>query len=148
MFEIPVKWLVFILTIYLPFNIVVSMNNPLTRKTYIVQMDRSAKPENFTSHLEWYSSKVQSVLSKPEIEGNADEEDRIIYSYETAFHGVAAKLNEEEAERLEEADGVVAIFPETKYQLHTTRSPMFLGLEPEDTTSVWSEKLAGHDVIV
>ena len=124
------------------------MNNPLTRKTYIVQMDRSAKPENFTSHLEWYSSKVQSVLSKPEIEGNADEEDRIIYSYETAFHGVAAKLNEEEAERLEEADGVVAIFPETKYQLHTTRSPMFLGLEPEDTTSVWSEKLAGHDVIV
>ncbi|KAG6754431.1 hypothetical protein POTOM_042470 [Populus tomentosa] len=148
MFEIPVKWLVFILTIYLPFNIVVSVNNPLTRKTYIVQMDRSAKPEYFTSHLEWYSSKVQSVLSKPEIEGNADEEDRIIYSYETAFHGVAAKLNEEEAERLEEADGVVAIFPETKYQLHTTRSPMFLGLEPEDSASVWSEKLADHDVIV
>ncbi|KAG6753445.1 hypothetical protein POTOM_043513 [Populus tomentosa] len=148
MFEIPVKWLVFILTIYLPFNTVVSMNNPLTRKTYIVQMDRSAKPEYFTSHLEWYSSKVQSVLSKPEIEGNADEEDRIIYSYETAFHGVAAKLNEEEAERLEEADGVVAIFPETKYQLHTTRSPMFLGLEPEDSASVWSEKLADHDVIV
>lgn len=148
MFEIPVKWLVFILTIYLPFNIVVSVNNPLTRNTYIVQMDRSAKPEYFTSHLEWYSSKVQSVLSKPEIEGNADEEDRIIYSYETAFHGVAAKLNEEEAERLEEADGVVAIFPETKYQLHTTRSPMFLGLEPEDSASVWSEKLADHDVIV
>ncbi|KAJ6386538.1 hypothetical protein OIU78_016456 [Salix suchowensis] len=148
MFENTVKWLVFILAIYLAFNAVVSVNTPLKRKTYIVQMDRSAKPGYFTSHLEWYSSKVQSVLSKPEIEGQADEEDRIIYSYETAFHGVAAKLNDEEAERLEEEDGVVALFPETKYQLHTTRSPMFLGLEPEDSTSVWSEKVADHDVIV
>ncbi|KAJ6417764.1 hypothetical protein OIU84_001193 [Salix udensis] len=148
MFENTVKWLVFILAIYLAFNAVVSMSTPLKRKTYIVQMDRSAKPGYFTTHLEWYSSKVQSVLSKPEIEGQADEEDRIIYSYETAFHGVAAKLNDEEAERLEEEDGVVALFPETKYQLHTTRSPMFLGLEPEDSTSVWSEKVADHDVIV
>jgi subtilisin family serine protease len=148
MFGNPVKWLFFILTSYLALNVVISMNTLLTRKTYIVQMDKSAKPEYFTSHLEWYSSKVQSVLSEPQGEGNADEEDRIIYSYETAFHGVAAKLNEEEAARLEEADGVVAIFPETKYQLHTTRSPMFLRLEPEDSTSVWSEKLADHDVIV
>ncbi|KAJ6671992.1 PROPROTEIN CONVERTASE SUBTILISIN/KEXIN [Salix viminalis] len=148
MFENTVKWLVFILAIYLAFNAVVSVNTPLKRKTYIVQMDRSAKPGYFTTHLEWYSSKVQSVLSKPEIEGQADEEDRIIYSYETAFHGVAAKLNDEEAERLEEEDGVVALFPETKYQLHTTRSPMFLGLEPEDSTSVWSEKVADHGVIV
>uniref|UniRef100_A0A6N2MK39 Subtilisin-like protease fibronectin type-III domain-containing protein n=1 Tax=Salix viminalis TaxID=40686 RepID=A0A6N2MK39_SALVM len=148
MFENTVKWLVFILAIYLAFNAVVSVSTPLKRKTYIVQMDRSAKPGYFTTHLEWYSSKVQSVLSKPEIEGQADEEDRIIYSYETAFHGVAAKLNDEEAERLEEEDGVVALFPETKYQLHTTRSPMFLGLEPEDSTSVWSEKVADHGVIV
>lgn len=142
-----VKLLCFILASYLVFNVVLSSGNPFTRKTYIIQMDKHAKPESFSDHLEWYSSLVKSVLS-PENETNADHQERIIYSYQTAFHGVAAKLSEEEAERLEEADDVVAIFPETVYQLHTTRSPMFLGLEPEVSTSVWSQKIADHDVIV
>ncbi|KDP22364.1 hypothetical protein JCGZ_26195 [Jatropha curcas] len=143
------KWMFFIVSSYLAFNVVSSSKNPLTRKTYIIQMDKHAKPEYFSNHFDWYSSKVQSVLSTPENETNeSDNEERIIYSYQTAFHGVAAKLSEEEAERLEEEDGVLAIFPETIYQLHTTRSPMFLGLEPEDSTSVWSETIADHDVIV
>ncbi|MED6200657.1 hypothetical protein PIB30_087369 [Stylosanthes scabra] len=66
-----------------------------------------------------------------------------------AFHGVAAKLSKEEAERLEEQEGVVAIFPERKYQLHTTRSPEFLGLEAlsKGTNSIFSENL-DNDVIV
>lgn len=66
----------------------------------------------------------------------------------TAFHGIAAQLSEEEAEKLEEEDGVVAILPEVKYELHTTRSPMFLGLERDQNTDIWSEKVAGHDVVV
>ncbi|KAK7843419.1 subtilisin-like protease sbt1.3 [Quercus suber] len=110
-------------------------------------MDKSAMPNSFTNHLDWYSSKVKSVLLEPENEG---DEDRIIYNYQTAFHGVAVQLSQEEAERLEEEDGVVAIFPETKYQLHTTRSPMFLGLEAGYSThnNVWGYKILGHDVIV
>ncbi|KAL5744456.1 hypothetical protein ACOSP7_027316 [Xanthoceras sorbifolium] len=135
-----VRWFfLIVITNYVAFTI------GFSKKTYIVQMDKSAMPESFSSHLDWYSSKVKSVVVEPEREG---DEDRIIYSYQTAFHGVAALLSDEEAERLEEEDGVVAVFPETKYELHTTRSPMFLGLEPEDSTSVWSEKLVDHDVIV
>ncbi|KAF2315722.1 hypothetical protein GH714_040254 [Hevea brasiliensis] len=111
-------------------------------------MDKHAKPESFSNHLEWYSSQVKSALSNSENEANAGRQERIIYSYQAAFHGFAAKLSEEEAERLEEADGVLAIFPETIYQLHTTRSPVFLGLEPEVSTSVWSQKIADHDVVV
>ncbi|KAB1222839.1 Subtilisin-like protease [Morella rubra] len=148
MAENPVKRVYSILTIYLFFNLVLSADTKLTKKTYIVHMDKSAIPKSFTNHLEWYSSKVKSVLSKPEKEGDDDDEDRIVYSYQTAIHGVAAWLSEEEAERLEEETGVVAIYPETKYQLHTTRSPMFLGLEPDDNNNVWSQKLSDHDVIV
>jgi hypothetical protein len=148
MAESPVKWACLILTSYLFFNIVLSADTQFGKKTYIVQMDKSAMPSCFTNHLEWYSSKVRSVLIQPEQQGEAGEEDRIIYSYQTAIHGVAARLSEEEAERLEEEDGIVAIFPETKYHLHTTRSPTFLGLEPEDINSVWSQKLSDHDVIV
>ncbi|WCJ36554.1 Subtilisin-like protease SBT1.3 [Euphorbia peplus] len=133
MFSSPVKWLLLlILTTFLPYS--------LTTKTYIIQMDKFAKPQHFSNHVQWYSSKVESVLSQPE--------ERIIYSYETAFHGVAAMLSEEEAEKLEQSDGVLAVFPETRYELHTTRSPTFLGLQPQDTTSVFSDKTADHDVIV
>ncbi|KAJ7975612.1 Subtilisin-like protease [Quillaja saponaria] len=143
----PMKWLVFILTISVSFSIVFSANTQFTKKTYIIQMDKSAMPKSFSDHNEWYSSKVKSVLSNS-VDADIDEEERIVYNYQTAFHGVAARLSEEEAEKLELENGVVAIFPETKYQLHTTRSPMFLGLERQDSTNVWSEKLANHDVVV
>ncbi|GLU20983.1 hypothetical protein SLE2022_371530 [Rubroshorea leprosula] len=148
MAENPEKWLILILTTYLAFTVVLSTKNPLARKTYIVQMDKSAMPASFSDHLEWYTSKLQSVVSTTQIEGNANNEDRVIYSYHNAFHGLAAQLTEEEAEKLEEEDGVIAILPETKYQLHTTRSPLFLGLEPEQSTRIWSDKVVDHDVIV
>ncbi|KAL5570117.1 hypothetical protein UlMin_026692 [Ulmus minor] len=144
MAENPVKWL---LILCLFFNIFLSGKALLAKKTYIIQMDKSAMPKAFSNHLDWYSSKVKSaVFQKENQEG--DEEERIIYNYQTVFHGVAAQLSEEEALKLEEEDGVMAIFPETKYELHTTRSPKFLGLEPVDSTSIWSDKLSDHDVIV
>lgn len=147
MAENPVKGVFLILISYLFLNLALSADTQIAKNTYIVQMDKSAMPNSFTNHLDWYSSKVKSVLVEPENEG---DEDRIIYNYQTAFHGVAVQLSQEEAERLEEEDGVVAIFPETKYQLHTTRSPMFLGLEAGYSThnNVWGYKILGHDVIV
>ncbi|KAI9162197.1 hypothetical protein LWI28_024811 [Acer negundo] len=110
-----VKW-VFLIVIanYVVFTIGFSSDFPiLTKNTYIIQMDKSAMPESFSSHLDWYSSKVKSILVEPEAESD-DDQDRIIYSYQNAFHGIAARLSEEEAERLEEEDGVVAVFPDTK----------------------------------
>ncbi|CAN6709690.1 unnamed protein product [Malus baccata var. baccata] len=125
MVEKPEKWQVLTLTIFMFFNIARSAKTPLTKKTYIVQMDKSAKPESFSNHIDWYSSKVQSVLIYPENqEDGGEDQQRVIYTYQNAFHGVAARLSEQEAERLEEQDGVLAIFPETKYELHTTRSPL------------------------
>ncbi|KAM5557197.1 subtilisin-like protease SBT1.3 [Rosa sericea] len=146
MVEKPViKWLVLILTSCVFFSIALSAKT----QTYIIQMDKSAKPESFTTHLDWYSSKVNSVLNKPD-KGDDQNQDRIIYTYQTAFHGVAAQLSKQEADLLEQQDGVLAIFPEQKYQLHTTRSPLFLGLEPHDSTTdnVWSQRVSDHDVIV
>lgn len=148
MAENPVKWLFFFLTSFLVFGTVFSVQTPATKKTYIVHMDKYAMPDSFSDHLQWYSSKVNAVISKTGEDGEAEDEDRIIYSYQTAFHGVAAQLSEEEAERLEEEDGVMAIIPETKYELHTTRSPMFLGLEPVASINVWSQKFGDQDVVV
>ncbi|KAK3040134.1 hypothetical protein RJ639_027860 [Escallonia herrerae] len=120
---IQAKCLFFFLSSCLTINLVLSASNSqITKKTYIVQMDRSAMPGTFADHVAWYSSMIQSVASQPNKNDDAEEE-RIIYSYQTAFHGVAARLSEEEVERLEKQHGVMAVFPETIYQLHTTRSP-------------------------
>ncbi|VAH35017.1 unnamed protein product [Triticum turgidum subsp. durum] len=118
-------------------------------KTYIVQMAASEKPSSFDFHHEWYASTVKSV-SSAQVE--AEEEDgayaRIVYNYETAFHGFAARLDEDEAERMAEAAGVLAVLPETVLQLHTTRSPDFLGIGPEVSNRIWAAGLADHDVVV
>ncbi|XP_077248630.1 subtilase 1.3 [Tasmannia lanceolata] len=146
----PAKWLILLLTCYLTVGFCVS-TIPHPRKTYIIHMAKSEIPQSFTHHLQWYLSIVNSVTSvtaEPEADDDiGDATERIIYSYETAFHGFAAKFNEEEAERLESSHGVLGVYPETLYKLHTTRSPEFLGLEPEDS-SIWSTALSDHDVIV
>jgi subtilisin family serine protease len=141
---IPLGWMFLLLTI----TFVYSTNTNI--KTYIVQMDKSAMPTAFAHHTQWYSSMIQSVAVNSNKESNSQQEnaERILYSYDTAFHGVAARLSEEEAEKLEDLDGVMAVFPETVYKLHTTRSPVFLGLEPADSTSVWADKVSDHDVVV
>ncbi|CAA0832194.1 subtilase 1.3 [Striga hermonthica] len=121
-----------------------------TKKTYIVYVDKSAKPQEFTDHSEWYSSMVKSVTSHTttrtaDHDEHDDQQDRIIYTYQTAFHGLAARLTEAEAQNLQNHEAVLATFPETVYRLHTTRSPLFLGLEPEQ------HAVAGppaHDVVV
>lgn len=112
-------------------------------------MDKLAKPEVIVDHFQWYASVIKSVTcSNPNKEEYAEDEERILYNYSTAFHGVAAQLTKEEAEKLQEKHGVLAVFPETKYQLHTTRSPLFLGLENGHGSNVWSDGSFHHDVVV
>src|SRR4051812_17571029 len=82
-------------------------------QTYIIHMSKLDMPRSFRSHLDWYSATLNS------------QPDRIIYTYDTAFHGFAARLTKQEAERIEATHGVVAVVPDTLYELHTTRSPEF-----------------------
>ncbi|KAJ0466163.1 putative cucumisin [Helianthus annuus] len=143
--DVTVKWwLCLYLSTYLTLSLVVS-SSINSKKTYIVHVDTSAIPAYYTDHFDWYSSLVKSVAVSINEE---EEEQRLIYTYQSAFHGMAARLTEEEAARLEGQNGVVGVLPEVKYELHTTRSPMFLGLETQDVTSVWSDKLTDHDVVV
>ncbi|GJS89674.1 subtilisin-like protease SBT1.3 [Tanacetum coccineum] len=144
--RIPVKWCL-CLYLYLSSYLTVTLAG-LSKKTYIVHVDNSAIPTSFTDHIDWYSSLVKSVAVSTEGVNEEEDEQRLIYTYQSAFHGMAARLTEEEAERLEGQNGVVTVLPEVRYELHTTRSPMFLGLETQDITSVWSDKLTDHDVIV
>lgn len=113
-------------------------------KTYIVQMAKSDMPTSFSHHLSWYTSLVKSSATSSEHEATQ----RIIYSYEHAFHGFAVLLSEAEAEHLEASPGVVNVLPETTYNLHTTRSPEFLGIDSEAPNADLPAAVAEHDVIV
>ncbi|KAJ3706678.1 hypothetical protein LUZ61_010383 [Rhynchospora tenuis] len=118
-------------------------------KTYIVHMAKADMPSTFTHHHDWYASTLKSVVASTKLQSETepDPTKRIIYNYGTAFHGFAAQLSEAEAEQLESIPGVISVLPETIYELHTTRSPQFLGIGPEVANNIWSSAVSDHDVI-
>jgi len=88
------------------------------RRTYIVHMDKSHMPENFADHHEWYLSSLNSVADSTEM----------LYAYNSVIHGFSTRLTEKEAQLLKSQPGILGVLPESKYELHTTRTPQFLGL--------------------
>ncbi|MBA0873378.1 hypothetical protein Goshw_001300, partial [Gossypium schwendimanii] len=101
------------------------------KKTYIVHMKHQDKPLSFETHNDWYSSSLQSLTATPA--------ESLLYSYNAAFNGFAASLDPEQAEALSKSDSVLGVYEDTVYNLHTTRTPQFLGLDAE--SGLW----AGHN---
>ncbi|KAE8710446.1 Subtilisin-like protease SBT1.7 [Hibiscus syriacus] len=94
-----------------------------SKKTYIVHMKHQDKPLSFETHHDWYSSSLQSLSATPA--------ESLLYSYNTAFNGFAASLDPEQAEALSKSDSILGVYEDTVYNLHTTRTPQFLGLDSE-----------------
>ncbi|CAJ2664206.1 unnamed protein product [Trifolium pratense] len=83
--------------------------------------------------------------------GSAEKaKESIIYSYNRNINGFAAILDEDEAAEIAKNPGVISIFLNKRYELHTTRSWDFLGLERGGEfpkTSLWKKTL-GKDIII
>ncbi|TYG51917.1 hypothetical protein ES288_D10G299600v1, partial [Gossypium darwinii] len=62
--------------------------------------------------------------------------DVLLYSYRRSFNGFAAKLTEDEANKLKGKEGVVSVFPSQKKQLHTSRTWEFMGFNKKMKTSI------------
>nr|XP_010939822.1 subtilisin-like protease SBT1.7 [Elaeis guineensis] len=92
------------------------------RVTYIVHMAKSRMPATFTEHGNWYDASLRSVSDSA----------KILYLYDTVAHGFSARLTPAEAQALESLDGVLCVLAEVRYELHTTRTPEFLGLDKSD----------------
>lgn len=114
-------------------------------QTYVVHVSKSHMPSAFDNHEQWYASTVKSLQGLEEEE--EEEGEKILYSYDHAFHGFATKLSRAQAEALESMEGILGVYPETVYELHTTRSPTFLGLNGNDG-SEWSVAEQSVDVVV
>ncbi|XP_057794322.1 subtilisin-like protease SBT1.7 [Salvia miltiorrhiza] len=94
------------------------------KKTFIVHMDKSNVPESFDNHLQWYDSSLKSVSQ------TANK----LYTYNNVVHGYSARLTVEEAQLLEAQPGVLLVQEDKKYEIHTTRSPEFLGILNSDAS--------------
>ncbi|XP_042486209.1 subtilisin-like protease SBT4.4 [Macadamia integrifolia] len=94
------------------------------RKVYIVYMGALSKDEGYSpaSLTSQHHSIMEEVLDDSSINDN------FVRSYRRSFNGFAAKLNEQERQKLASKEGVVSVFPSRTLQLETTRSWDFIGL--------------------
>ncbi|KAK3017817.1 hypothetical protein RJ639_003674 [Escallonia herrerae] len=97
----------------------VSMATVGQKKTYIVHMAKSQMPASYDDHTHWYDSSLKSVSDSAEM----------LYTYNLVAHGFSTRLSTEEARSLESRPGILSVLPELRYELHTTRTPEFLGLD-------------------
>ncbi|XAR59829.1 Tripeptidyl-peptidase II [Bertholletia excelsa] len=102
-------------------------------KSYIFRIDRFAKPSIFPTHYHWYSSEFADPAS-------------ILHVYDTVFHGFSASVSPSQAAALRQHPAVLQSFEDRRRELHTTRSPQFLGLR--NRQGLWSESDYGSDVII
>lgn len=112
------------------------MKKNVQKKTYIVHMAKSEMPASFDDHTHWYDSSLKSVSDSAEM----------LYTYSNVVHGFSTRLTADEAQSLENQPGILSVLPEMKYELHTTRSPQFLGLDK--TTNLFPQSNSVSDVIV
>ncbi|GER36071.1 subtilase family protein [Striga asiatica] len=112
-----------------------------TNKLYIVHMDKNLMPNTYNTQSDWYADHLQTLTAaKPE---------NIIYTYKDAFHGFAAALSPEEADALRQSDAVFEVYEDMVYELHTTRTPEFLGLTGEQAGNTLQRlNKASYDVII
>ncbi|KAK3150017.1 hypothetical protein QOZ80_3AG0226350 [Eleusine coracana subsp. coracana] len=117
------------------------------RSTYIVHMSQSSMPPEYASHGEWYGASLRSVSSGSG--GGVGGGAKMLYAYDTVLHGFSARLTSREARDLSCASGVVAVNPEVRYELHTTRTPEFLGLDGAAAQGLFPQSGSGAgDVVV
>ncbi|XVF15461.1 hypothetical protein REPUB_Repub09cG0155600 [Reevesia pubescens] len=105
-------------------------------KTYIVHMAKSEMPASFQHHNHWYYSSLKSISDSAEM----------LYTYDNVIHGFSTRLTNEEAQQLESQPGILAVLPELRYELHTTRTPEFLGLSK--AADLFPESDSASEVII
>ncbi|KAM5583484.1 hypothetical protein ABKV19_003405 [Rosa sericea] len=105
------------------------------RKVYIVYL--GSLPYGLFSPLYHHHSILQRVIQ-------GSSENVLVRSYKRSFNGFAAKLTDQEREKLSNMKEVVSVFPSRILQLQTTRSWDFMGLNEKVSRNATVES----DIIV
>ncbi|KAF8028428.1 hypothetical protein BT93_E1134 [Corymbia citriodora subsp. variegata] len=127
--------------------LITTANAAADTKTYIVHMDstRMARLSDTDQggSKQWYESILKSVA---ESSSSSSSSSQLLYAYETAISGFAAKLSSEQLRSLTKVDGFLSATEDELLTLHTTHSPQFLGLQIG--RGLWDAAKLHSDVIV
>ncbi|KAJ8528452.1 hypothetical protein K7X08_022144 [Anisodus acutangulus] len=105
---------------------------------YIVYMGDSPKGDISAT------SSMHTRILQEALGSNARASESLMYSYKRSFNGFAAKLTEEEKNKIASMDAVVSVFQNGRKELHTTRSWDFVGFSQQVTrTSAESDLIIG-----
>ncbi|KAF2323879.1 hypothetical protein GH714_003356 [Hevea brasiliensis] len=99
------------------------------------------------------SQSHHDLLASLSVSGTGKQDQpEIFYSYTRCVNGFATMLDEQQAEELKNNPNVDSVILNRKYELHTTRSWEFLGLENNNgavtENSIWNQAKYGEDVII
>ncbi|CAK8560925.1 unnamed protein product [Lathyrus sativus] len=100
----------------------VSVNGVEQKNFYIVFLE--AHPVSREKAVETHLNILSAVKQSSHVEAK----ESIVYSYTKSFNAFAAKLSEDEADKLSAMNEVLSVFPNQYRKLHTTRSWNFIGL--------------------
>ncbi|KAL5755547.1 hypothetical protein ACOSQ2_020293 [Xanthoceras sorbifolium] len=115
----------FFLLLFISFTPSIQSSASDGQRTFIVHVSKSHKPSLFSS------------IVHPT---------KLLYTYKNVLHGFSARLNGSQAETLRGLPGILSVVPDQPRQLHTTRTPRFLGLS--DDFGLWPDSNYADDVII
>ncbi|KAK2650169.1 hypothetical protein Ddye_017658 [Dipteronia dyeriana] len=102
------------------------------KSNYIIHMDKTKMAANLFrlgESMQTYQAVIDSI-NEMSLQGDDKEQQaELLYAYETAISGFAAKLSTKQLQSLEKVDGFLSATPGKMLQLHTTNSQQFLGLQ-------------------
>lgn len=131
----------FSLLFFLSLSLFISLSQ--SKSTYIVHVSKSHSPTTFSSPKDWYSSILHSLSSSAT---TTTTPPHLLYSYTHSSTGFAAHLSEAQAAHLRRHPAVLSIHPDRAHQIHTTRTPHFLGLQ--EGSGLWPNSHYASDVII
>ncbi|XVF27076.1 hypothetical protein REPUB_Repub14bG0075400 [Reevesia pubescens] len=133
-----ISFFFFLSLLLIPFS---SSSSPSDRpENFIIHVSKLHKPTLFSSPHHWYSSILHSLPLSPH------PPTKLLYTYELAINGFSARLTAAQADKLKELPGILSVIPDQVSQIHTTRTPHFLGLS--DGVGLWQNSHYGDGVII
>ncbi|XP_071705258.1 subtilisin-like protease [Rutidosis leptorrhynchoides] len=111
-------------------------------KTYIVHL--TSPEEHEFSHPNDFEERYISFLSR--INYSTEHQPKMVHAYHHVLTGFAAKMLPNQAKYIENLSEVLSVRVEDVYELHTTHSPHFLGLQ--QSSGLWKDSNYGIGTII